>query len=520
MSGINVQIAKNLHDVNLALARALSGLDCGKYLIINQTLPYLAKTNSNTVTTTQANTVWTTLCSRVQSAVIGGKVVPNATCFTDAFGSGDQIVTPSIAFENDGGAFTVRFYRYDSDPFTIKLQGIGTASNVTKTVGIDMTVTKNSTVLNYAVASKCRMWITGDSTIHGNVYSSWKYQNIPPFNMTSDSKVLGTINTILTNIDSSTDKAGTDLYDGTTKMPYHLETLDASGKPEYDSSENKVISLSDEIQGQCQGINYGVDYGDKAVNMPGMQISDYDTSQYKAQTTVILPSYYNPHAVTEYFPHAVNDYTRPGPSGGLRLTRYVCENRTLTNARVTPNKNALFKNCTFNDILYIDNSTGSNAVRFENCIFNGPIVTTPSTDTSSGWWQKNQLYFTGEETFQNHTDVPAAILAPNFNVNLGNTNPNTGEDNVLTGAIIGGIVDVRGNAQIYGTIISMFDTGAYSSGYVSNIGATLGDGGSETSNARDVGVISITPAPDKMLPNGITTPIVIKPLQDTYSEVF
>jgi hypothetical protein len=203
------------------------------------------------------------------------------------------------------------------------------------------------------------------------------------------------------------------------------------------------------------------------------------------------------------------------------LTRYVCQDKTLANFRVPPTgvgKNALFKNCTFEGIVYVDNSTGSNNVRFENCVFNGPIVTTPSTDTTSGWWQRNQLYFTGTETFQNNTPVPATILAPNFNVNLGNTDPTHHENNVLTGAIVGGIVDIRGTAQVYGTVISMFDTSGYSSGYVSNIGATLGDGGSETVSLGDVGIIQITPNPDQMLPSGITSPIVIKPLQGTYCE--
>jgi hypothetical protein len=64
----------------------------------------------------------------------------------------------------------------------------------------------------------------------------------------------------------------------------------------------------------------------------------------------------------------------------------------------------------------------------------------------------------------------------------------------------------------------MADTSSYTSGYVSNIGATSDDGGSETTDPGDVGVINITPDPDKLLPSGITTPIVIKPLQDTYSE--
>jgi len=103
-------------------------------------------------------------------------------------------------------------------------------------------------------------------------------------------------------------------------------------------------------------------------------------------------------------------------------------------------------------------------------------------------------------------------------VNLGNANPQGNDNNVLTGAIVGGIVDVRGNAEIQGTIISMYDSTRHSSGYVTNIGATLDDGGSETTELGDVGVISITPQADTMLPSGITSPIIIKPDNTTYME--
>ncbi len=103
-------------------------------------------------------------------------------------------------------------------------------------------------------------------------------------------------------------------------------------------------------------------------------------------------------------------------------------------------------------------------------------------------------------------------------MDLGNTNPEQSDNNVLTGAIVGGIVDIRGNAQIYGTIISMADTSSWTSGFVTNIGATLDDGGSETTELGDIGVISITPEEDMMLPSGITSPIIIKPDQNTYSE--
>jgi hypothetical protein len=517
MAGSNVQLASNQHKLNGALHAAQSGLECAKYMV--KTVTGLAQTNTNTVSDTQANQTWTSLCAYVQSTKLDGKTVTAASRFTDSLGSGDQLITPALNTGIANVQFTIRLYRYDTDPRTIKVQSTGTDGPASHKIGMDMAVTKDRQVLNYAVASQCRVWITGDSTVHGNLYSSWKYQNVSPFNITSDSKVDGTIGTILTNVNPGTGKAGPDLYAGSTKMPYHLETLDSQGNPEYDAAGHKIYSSSDQIQGQYQDIQYNVNYGDKAANMPGMELSDYDTSSYKTQTTTISSSNYT-STKTEYAPHALNNYTQPGPDGGLKLTRYVCQNKTFTNAMVAANKNALFQNCTFNGILYVDGgrSGSTNNIRFDNCAFNGPIVTAPSTDTSSGWWQRNQLYFTGAATFNNQTTVPATILAPNFSLDIGNDNPTRSDNNVLTGAIIGGIVDVRGNAQIYGTIISMFDTSSYPSGYVSNIGATLGDGGSETTAPGDVGTITITPDPNRMLPSGVTSPIIIAPNQQTYTE--
>jgi hypothetical protein len=183
-------------------------------------------------------------------------------------------------------------------------------------------------------------------------------------------------------------------------------------------------------------------------------------------------------------------------------------------------RDALFKNCTFNGILFIhcaaDATAKYNNIRFEDCTFNGTIITDVPQLLK---FTRNVLYFTGTATFDNQSGVEeATILAPHFNVNLGNTNPEQSDNNVLTGAIVGGIVDVRGNAQIDGTIISMCDTTPWTSGYVTNIGATLSDGGSETSELGDAGVINITPKPDQMLPSGIVSPIVVKTMNDSYRE--
>lgn len=497
LSGTNIQLASNQRKVNYALLAAQSGLECGKYIISTTSLP---STGRNYVSDAEAQDVWNKLCLRLQNAALDGQAVQSPIRFTDPLGGGDQIITSSLNFGSVNTAFTLKFYRYDSDPRTIKLQATGTASQVTRQVSIDLNVTKDSKVLSYAIASRGRMWLTGSTTIHGDIFSTWDRPEISPFNMTSDSTVLGTINTVLT-LQQIQDNG------------YQLETLDENGNPIFDENGNRVYSPQDEVQGYHQGINYG----QSSENMSGMSIADYDTSMYQSMTTSIPTTSVRR---TEYFPHLAGDYTKPSGSGSRQLNRYVYENQTFTNALLPSNRNALFKNCTFEEILYIDCATSTsnyyNNVRFENCTFNGVIITDVPNQLK---WQNNCLYFTGEAAFNNTSSIQeATILAPHFNVNLGNTNPVQSDNNVLTGAIVGGIVDIRGNAQIYGTIISMCDTTQWTSGYVTNIGATLGDGGSETTEVGDVGVISITPEEDKMLPSGITSPIVIKPQQDTYSE--
>ena len=504
LSGTNAQLASNQHKVNEALAAAQSGIECGKYILSTAVLP---ETGQNFVSDAEADTVWTNLCTHLQTTALDGQSVPSATGFTDAAGSGDQITTPSLSFGSATATFRIRFYRYYNDRSTIKVHATGSDGEVTRGIGLDSQITKDSQVLNYAVASRGRMWLTGDTTIHGDVFSSWDIAAISPYNMTSDSTVNGTINTVLTLAQIE-------------QQDYQMETLDANDQPIFDADGDRVYSSEDQVKAYHEGINYGVPYE----NMPGMDISDYNTDMYNYALTDI-PSCPTALRRVEYFPHAPGNYSypatgKPTNTTDLKLTRHVYENQTFANRRLPDNYNALFKNCTFNGILYVDcyksTTTYYNNVRFENCTFNGTIITdVPQTLK----WKQNCLYFTGTAAFNNQSDIQeATILAPHFNVNLGNTNPQRSDNNVLKGAIVGGIVDIRGNAQIYGTIISMCDTTQWTSGYVTNIGATLTDGGSETTELGDVGVITITPADDQMLPSGITSPIIIKPLKGTYSE--
>ncbi len=511
LSGVNLQMAHNQRKVNSALYAAQSGLECAMYLVSTVTL---AETSVNVVTDAEADQVWTDLTAHLQATALDGQSAGTATAFTDAAGAGDQVLITGMNVGTGTADVSLRFYRYASDPRILYIQSTGAEDQITRTVQMGMDVTKASDVLNYAIASRGRMWLTGDTTVDGDIFSTWDQPEIAPFNMTSDSTVEGTINTVL---DLSAIEAES----------YDLESLNVDGEPMDvnldplgENYADRYFGADDEIQGYHEGINYG----QSAENMPGMDISDYDTDAYNSGLTDI-PSCPIGNREVEYFPHASGNYNTPRdgtPSStwNRKLTRHVYEDQTFTNARLPDNYNALFRNCTFEEVLYVDvyksGSSKYNNVRFEDCTFNGVIV----TDVPQVFkWKHNVIYFTGEATFDNTSSIPeATILAPHFNVNLGNTNPQQGDNNVLSGAIIGGICDVRGNAQIDGTIISMADTTQWSSGYVTNIGATLDDGGSETTELGDIGTIGITPAAESMLPSGIATPIVIKPQQDTYYE--
>ncbi|MBN1845054.1 MAG: hypothetical protein JW810_05185 [Sedimentisphaerales bacterium] len=506
MSNINVQMSRNHRDVKLAQSAAESGLEFAAYLVGSYVPPTDAYSPNNEVSESEARSTFSYFACHVQNLLYGSPLLGGQGIFWDV-NQGVLQVPPSggVALAGDETAgFCLRFEfvaASGTEPHHLLVTSSGMHAEVSRSVGLTLPIQKENEVLEYAIASRGRMWITGDSIIEGDIFSGWNRTDVSPFNMTSDSRVNGTINTVLT------------LEEIQNAGAFQLETLDEDGNPLFDENGDRIYGPEDEIQGQHEGINYGV----PDVDMPGMDIADYNTDGYMDLVENTIPV--SSTQQIEYFPHVAGDYTLPSSYSSRQLNRHVYENQTISNAVLPYDRNALFKNCTFEGVLYIDCYKSAtyhyNNVRFDNCTFNGVIVTDTPQDLK---WMHNCLYFTGSATFQNNYMEEATILAPHFNVNLGNTNPVEGETNQLTGAVVGGIVDVRGNAEINGTILSMCDTTLWSSGYVTNIGATLGDGGSETTEPGDVGVIHVTPNPNNLLPSGIVTPIVIKMDGNSYVE--
>ncbi|MEJ2647375.1 MAG: pilus assembly PilX N-terminal domain-containing protein [Sedimentisphaerales bacterium] len=511
MSRSNITIASNQNKIDSALSAAQSGLECCRFVLSTLNLP---ATNKNYISRNEADQVWKTLCRKLQNTALDGKFVPSAARFSDAAGSGDQISTRPLNYADDNTSFSIRFYRYDNDPNIIKFESRGTCQETIRNVNMDLQIAKSHKVLNYAVASRGRVWLTGDARINGDVFSAWTRAEVSPYFMTSDSAVFGTVNTVLT-------------LDQVEHQSYRLETLNSGAVPVDKELQPLGFNYGDRFYGpgdKVRAYHEGINYARNISEIPGLSIADYDTDMYNSGLRNIeeCPS---PRREIEYFPHAPGNYNSPrdgtcANTWNRKLYRHVYENRIFKNVRLPGNRNALFRNCTFKGILYIDCNKNAidyyNNVRFENCTFNGIVVTDVPQKLK---WQCNCLYFTGQAKFQNTSGLrAAAILAPNFNINFGNTNPDTGEYNIMTGVIIGGVVDIRGSAEIHGSIISMCDTSQWPSGYVTNIGATLEDGGSETAELGRFGVINITPDRNQSLPGGIRTPIIVTNLQETYSE--
>lgn len=499
----NLALADNQQSTSDALAAAASGAEFGAGII--KTFAPIDSTG-DVVTDAQADATWAAFVTHVRTCGYGGVVVGSSTRVNDSGGWADAIVVPQIDFNSNGAAFSLRFFQYDDDPDRIILESTGTDGKVSRKVCLDFDIAKDATILEYAIASRGRMIVTGDTTINGDICSTWYKENWhPPFELTAEVIVNGTLNTTMSS---------EELADYGNEM----ETLDENGNPVYDEDGNRVISPDDSVQGSVEGINYNI----QEDLIPGLDADDYDTSAYKALCSDIPAS---STTVKEYFPHLPGDYTRYKASWNTKFYRHVYENQTFTNMTLPKGRNALFKNCTFEGVLYIEADSNAsstskcNNVRFDDCDFNGAIVTSVPKNNFIQWRQ-NCLYFTGGATFDNQYMEESTILAPNFNVNLGNTNSLESESSsTITGAIVGGIVDIRGNANVEGTIISMYDTYAHSNGYVTNIGFAE-DGGGEGGDPGDVGTITITPPENKMLPGGIISDIIIVTDQGSYREVF
>ncbi len=256
--------------------------------------------------------------------------------------------------------------------------------------------------------------------------------------------------------------------------------------------------------------------------------------------------------------------------------RPIYQDMQFDNITIPAGTNALFINCTFIGVTYVDTAvdnidpnfnyagmieadgtqkhpgrtamvngveitdtkTVSNNLRFDNCTFEGSVVTQSPNEFTH---VRNKLSFTGTTRFliDESTHLSASekdlfrrstLLAPHFSVEMGTfiAPEDAGETVELSGTIVTGVLDMRGQVKIIGSLLTTFEP-------VSNTGPVIGDTSPQfnttlgyfSSSSGDleselpttgVGVIQVMYDPTIPLPDGILGNIEIAPSLATYRE--
>jgi len=318
------------------------------------------------------------------------------------------------------------------------------------------------------------------------------------------------------------------------------------------------------------------------------QPSDFDVSSFATMASGDLAA----QAATQATLYDPADPSSPQPLGASSFeevpygaahpydyyNRPVYENMTFTDVTIPEGNNALFVNCTFVGATFVETNTAntdpnynftgmleadgtqkypgmvsdvngadvpdtktiSNNVRFDGCTFEGAVISdAPSEFTHV----RNKIAFTGQTQFiiDNSTNLNASekalfkrstILAPHYSIEMGTfINPSLTTETVeLSGTIVAGVLDARGQINLVGTIMTTFepqsDTGPVVGPTSPQFNTTLGYFPSAAGDleaelpTNGMGVIHIRYDPDLALPDGILGPIEIVPNVATYFEGF
>ncbi|MFT3788870.1 MAG: hypothetical protein QM770_22315 [Tepidisphaeraceae bacterium] len=267
----------------------------------------------------------------------------------------------------------------------------------------------------------------------------------------------------------------------------------------------------------------------------------------------------NGTAVTERTPYGSTTYQ-------ATYKRPVFKNLTLRNVIIPKGMNALFDNCVFEGVTFVDGtrnitnnsnvvttnpdegmtwsqrkisgaaftkdivllssgtptssqaitqgSQNGNNLRFNNCSFKGPIAgayATAYTHFANSW------EFTGSTLFDNQVDATATIVSPQVNIEMGSFTDPTAAPSTLIGVVVAGNIDIRGTSVVDGSIIVTGDgAGNTTLGY---FGPSDGDTNPSAMPEGGYGRLNIRYNPYRALPDGINLPINIVAEPGTFTEV-
>lgn len=263
--------------------------------------------------------------------------------------------------------------------------------------------------------------------------------------------------------------------------------------------------------------------------------------------------------------------TPKGVTAGTHQATYkrpVFRNMTFKNVQVPKGLNALFENCTFEGVTWVEGerkittssgatttssgegmnwarqkvtgdnfdknkplvgtglgtitsgttqtkgSRDGNNLRFDGCTFQGPLAgnyATAYTHFANSW------EFTGETMFNNVVDQTATIVAPQVNIEMGSFTDPSGAPSTMIGVVVAGNIDIRGASNVDGCIIVTGDGAGHTT--LAYFGPSDSDMNPGTNPEGGYGKLNIRYNPNRALPYGINIPVDITAQTGTYREV-
>lgn len=314
---------------------------------------------------------------------------------------------------------------------------------------------------------------------------------------------------------------------------------------------NKVLSVSD-----AQVIKV-TNRGSTSLTNGGVYLkSDFDAANAGKTNKATGTNISTANAV-EHTPYGSTSYQ-------ATYNRPVFKNMHFVNVRIPKGMNALFENCTFDGVTYVDlvttitNSGGAtttnpndgktwsqkmksgsfsadttltssnsygyvngNNLRFDNCTIKGPLasdVPTAYTHFTNSWEFTGSTYFDlNQDPNKGPVYDTATIVAPQTNIEMGSfTDPNTAPS-TLVGVVVAGNLDVRGSSIVDGSVIVTGDgAGNTTMGWFGPNDATTDP--SSAMPEGGWGRLNLRYNPTRVLPDGINIAIDILPIPDTYEE--
>ncbi len=399
-----------------------------------------------------------------------------------------------------------------------------------------------------------------------------------------------------------------------------FDLMDGFGKPSRDGFDDGFLDADDlytKIKGEVSTLATAQDWNDGAAGGnyrsflqgtinprsgqsafktadPALEVHSYEAANFNVKSLEQLTT-----GTVDAQAGVANDPSKPvaGPSEQPKAVervpygatypydyyeRPVYTNMIFNNVKIPKGTNALFENCRFVGVTYVEletyngdanynyagmwedgsgtekhpdkfanvngheiynTKTVANNVRFHNCTFEGAVVSGDADGNQPTQFAhvRNKVTFTGRTIFNIEDSVRlsdedkarykrSAILLPHVSVEMGSFDRPADDGEVLTlsGTIVAGLIDMRGQITVNGSVITTFEPVSGVSPVVGDtspqFNTTLGyfslDQGDYESELPSAGLgrISITYDPTLALPDGIDGPIELKPIVATYSE--